>query len=489
MSKVRRSLWVTLSQNYLLMPVQLISSVIVARLLSPAEIGVFSVAIVLTSFAHTLRDFGAADYVVQEKDLTPARLRSAFGLTLVTAWLLALVLLLASGPAAAFYAEPVVADVMRVLSLNFALIPFGAVTLATLRREMDFYRLAVVKVSGSLTSHVATVGLALWGLGTMSMAWGAVAGVVMTIALAARYRPKSLPWLPGFSEWRRVFGFGTFSSAGTLVGDLGRGAPELILGRALDMTAVGLYGRATGLIEIFNRAVMGAVWMVALPYFSQDARAGGDLRASFVRAACFITGLSWPFFAVLAVTAYPVIHLLYGPQWDASAPLVKYLCVAAALTSPFWLTGSVLIADGRVRENFRAMTLAVVVKIAMLLAGASLGLEAFAAAAALAALSSAVIYFFTLRRALGLRLKDLTGATARSALVTVTTAAGPLALAWLQPFGADRLWPFLFTALALAAVGWLAGVFAFNHPIRAEMLRAADGLRARFRPASLKRPA
>ncbi|MEE8332516.1 MAG: oligosaccharide flippase family protein, partial [Alphaproteobacteria bacterium] len=114
MASIRRSLALSFAQKYATMAINIATVMILARLLTPAEIGIFSVGIAMVGLAHTLRDFGVGNYLIQEKELTPDRVRTAFGVTLVIAWIMAGVLIALSGPMAGFYSEPGVRQVMLV---------------------------------------------------------------------------------------------------------------------------------------------------------------------------------------------------------------------------------------------------------------------------------------------------------------------------------------------------------------------------------------
>src|SRR5678815_5173054 len=129
MSSVRKSLSLGFAQTYSAMIFQFVASMLIARLLVPHDLGIFSVAAVLVGLAQTVRAFGVPTYIVQEKELTEERIRSAMGVAILVGWVLAGVVALVSVPAALFYREPGVRDVMLVLALNFLLMPFGSVTM------------------------------------------------------------------------------------------------------------------------------------------------------------------------------------------------------------------------------------------------------------------------------------------------------------------------------------------------------------------------
>ena len=173
---VRRSLIVSFAEKYSITFVQLISSLIIARLLSPTEIGLFSVAMLIIGFAHMLRDFGVSNYLVQERELSPEKIRAAFTVTLIIAWTAAVLLHLLSPLLAYFFDQPSLIGLINVLSINFWLIPFSSVAFGLLRRQLNFNALYWINTLTALVSSVLAVILAYSGFSFMSLAWAAVAG-------------------------------------------------------------------------------------------------------------------------------------------------------------------------------------------------------------------------------------------------------------------------------------------------------------------------
>lgn len=462
MKSVRKSLFFAFAENYSIIAIQFVSSLIVARLLTPAEIGLFSVAVLLVGFAHILRDFGVGQYIIQESDLTDDRIRTAFGLTLILGWGMGGVLFLASSPVAAFYGSPGVKNVMMVLAGNFLLIPFGSVTMAYMRRELNFAPLYRVKTISTLIHASTTVGLAYAGFSYMSMAWAAIIGTTSSILLVNLYRPRHLPIWPSLKEARRVFSFGSFASGASVVGEIGKASPDLIIGKVLNMEAVGLFGRAMGLIEIFNRAVMQSVWTVALPFFSSRNRNGGDVRTGYLKSASYLTAIAWPFFAFLGLNAQPIVRLLYGPQWDASIPLVEILCLWGALGAAYALAGQVLIAVGEVKRYFHLQLAAQASKVVLILFAAPMGLTAICFSLVIASALNNLITHRMLKGVVDIGLGEFFAGLLKSLGVTLFVAIPVAALPILV--GNNGWLPFV-GQMAVAAIAWLAGVFLLKHPL------------------------
>src|SRR5690606_17483586 len=123
-------------------------SMVLARLLDPDDIGVYSMSAVLVAVAHIFRDFGVTSYVKRQKELNPDTLRTALGVVMCTSWTMALLMFLSAPLWSSFFGEPRVENVVRVLALGFVFIPFGALPQAVLVRNMEVVRTAKAGIFG-----------------------------------------------------------------------------------------------------------------------------------------------------------------------------------------------------------------------------------------------------------------------------------------------------------------------------------------------------
>lgn len=173
MANLKKALLISASEKYIVFALQFISSIVLARLLSPHELGIFSVGSLILSLSHALRDLGISNYIIQEKELSPTRLQTAATITLGMSWLLGSGVLLASEPLAEFYREEGVGQVLAVLSLNFFILPFGSVTAAMLRRKMQFDLLIRINLASAVAHATVSIALCYYGAGFIGLAWAA----------------------------------------------------------------------------------------------------------------------------------------------------------------------------------------------------------------------------------------------------------------------------------------------------------------------------
>jgi O-antigen/teichoic acid export membrane protein len=372
---IRQSLGITTASQAASFVLSLGSIMVISRLLTPAEVGVYSVAMALVTFAHLLRDFGVGNYLIQVPEVTPARLRAAFTMMLATSWLVALVLFLVREPAAVFYRDPGVAEVVGLLSLNFVLLPFGAPLLTLLRRDLRFGWIATVNLSSQAVHALVTILTAMAGESYLSLAWGSLAGVVTTILMLIAISPRQAFLLPTLRGLREVLQFSTQAFATSVVSEMSVRGPDLIYGRTLGVEAVAFYSRAQGVLNLAVNQLVNTAYGVFMPAFAKATRDGGDAGEVYTRAVTLLSGITMPVAAVMGVMAEPTIDLLFGDQWGRAAPLTTLLCAYHLFRAPFLLTTAALTATGQVGLALRAELVMTIAAIAIMLTSVWLSLE------------------------------------------------------------------------------------------------------------------
>nr|WP_316639068.1 oligosaccharide flippase family protein [uncultured Roseateles sp.] len=486
MSSIRRSLLFQLADNYIGVVLQLASTLIIARLLTPSEIGIFAVASVLAALASQFRDFGLGEYLIQEKVLTQQKIRAAFAANIMSSWLMAAVFFAASWPAAVFYNQPGVGDVMRIQSINFLLVPFGAVTMAFFRRELNYRPIFIAGLTANITTFLVATAGALAGFSYLSLALSSLAGLIVTVAVSVIFRPKDFPRWPSLKGFADVFHFSKHAMGIYFFGQIGKSAPEAVIGRALDMASVAFFSRANGLMEIFNRTVLRAALPLCLPYFAQESRKGERTAPGYLKATTLLTGVGWPFFVVIGILAFSAIRLLYGAQWMPSVPLAQILCLVAVLELPYWLATEVMIAEGRIDQSNRLQFIVQGLRLSSLVLVFPFGLPGACGGLAIAALLGAWVSHRFLHRIIGLHFAEVVKACMPSAMVTLITAL-PAALlcSFVTQSEGNFLFVFLGCGVCTIAV-WLFALKLCHHPFWPEVLLISGKLKARFGTAAVR---
>lgn len=478
---IRSALAYSFGTRYAATAVQFLSTLILARLLSPGEIGIYSVGASVIMIAHTLRDFGTSTYVIQEQELTPARLRTAFTLTVSIAWLLALILFFSATPLGVFYSEPGVALVMQVMAINFALIPFGSISGAILRREMRFRALMYIAVLGTMVNSLSAIVFASLGFGFISLAWSAVLGTTTTVIGNWIAERKAFLMWPSLSERHRVLAFSLRSSVSSIAAEAGHAAPNIVLGKTIGMEGTGLFSRALGYVQIFERLLQDGLRGVMLPYLSEQFRSGGDVRAKLREAAPNITSVSLLIIGLTGTLADSAIAVLFGPQWSAAVPAAQLLCVGMALRCLSPTLAAAMVATGGISSVMRVSLVATAAKFALLIALSGYGLVYAAAGFVVAEALGLAVLLWQSSRTKVFYFADYAASILKAAPPVAAACAAAWLLARYVPYGSD----FFGQVIRLGVGGtaalmlWLTLIWITDAAPKAELKRLGSKITRR----------
>jgi O-antigen/teichoic acid export membrane protein len=455
-------------------------SIVLARLLSPSEIGIFSMTAIAVSFAHVFRDFGVVTFIKQQKELNPDLIATATGVLITTSWIIAAALFLLSGRWAAYFGEPGIEDVMHVLALGFVFIPFGAIPQAVLTRNFEVEKQAIATLVSTTSYITAAVVLATNGFSYMSMAWANLVNILITGACYIILRPPEVTMRVSLKQWRRVVNFGTGAMLTSSLKAVDLALPDILLGKMSGARQVGLYSRANSTVNILNHVAGPTINYIALPYLARIHHGGHDMAGELKRVIAYITGIFWPALAMIAVLDEPIIVLLYGEAWRESAAVMSWLCVASAAQVAFSLAQPALTGIGRPYLSAIALLCAVLLKIVFGIAFYDGSLASFGMAIALADVLTILPYLYLLRTYLGLSPGDI----ARSLAKTCIVSGGVLAVALLcRDFLIPHAWHeapvVLLTAVAVLPI-WYFLMLSTRHPLSAEILLFQQALKRRL---------
>lgn len=471
MVSIRRSLVLSFMDRYSALVISVLANLVLARILTPYDVGIYSIAASLVGFASALRDFGVASYLLQEKELTVLRQRSAIGVAIVITWTIGGIVAASSALIADYYHQPGVRDVILVLSINFFFIPLTMVVITMLRREMKFGTLYRINLMAAIARSAVALTLAILGFGFMALAWSSVAGAVAIFIMTQIELPATGRLLPSLREWRHIVSYGTLATVGQVLSEVWAAAPNVIIGRLLSPAAVGLYSRAFGMVTLFSQAIIEGMSPVALSAIAMRHREGGEVRSLWLNGLTYISAFGWPFFSFVAIMTFPVIRILFGDQWDAAVPVARLICVAAMIGLLNSMTWATLQGTGSVGKYALVQLFTVPVQVAVLI-GTLLYERSLLAAgwtAIFGAILSVVASLFFLRRLAGIRVADVFGAVAKSAALTLLTCIAPATVALLMPIGPQNLWPPMLIGAAGSGFSFVGGVFLLKHPLADEV--------------------
>lgn len=479
MVNFRRSLFITFFASSSATVAQFLTSLVLARLLSPSEIGIYSITAVLVSVAGIFRDFGVSTFLQREAELSPQKIRAAIGVLFTSSWLIAIGLYFASPLAAAWFKEPAIKPVMQVLALGFLFIPFGSITHSLLTREFAAEKEVRVTIAGTTSYCISCLVFAWAGFGVMSLAWANLINIVVCGIAYIPLRPKGVPWLPSMRGWSRVLNFGMGALASNCATALNNALPDLLLGKLGNAYLVGLFSRANSTVTIFSYIAGATVNYGAVSYISQAHHRGEPLEPILGRNISLLTGIGWPVLAVTGIMGADIVAALYGPKWTGAVPAIPALVVAAAISMMFNYTPTALTAVGRPYLSAIPTVTTILVRVAVGMFFFNGTLLTFSRAICLATALTIPILLYQNAHYLGFSVVGVCKAIYRSALVAALCAIASLVLEWLLAFQLIPIYKILIASLPLTLV-WYAGLRLTGHPMAIEVNSAFRSLKKIF---------
>ena len=457
---------------------QVVSVVVLAKLLTPHDYGLVAMVMAIAGLADIFRDFGLSTAAVQARGLTHAQRDNLFWLnSALGAGLCALIA--ACGPVLAhFYGEPVVTDIARLLGFTFLLNGIGTQYRADLSRRLRFRSLALADIVGQLAGFAAGLGMALGGAGY----WALVAQQLVQAGTTLLYLGGAARWLPG--RWKRNSGMGQLLRFGRnmvgmqVVGYVNGNLDSVVIGRMFGASTLGIYNRAFQLLMVPLAQIRAPMTTVALPVLSRlDDEP--DKYSAFVSRGQVALGYSIvPGLAIVAAAAEPVVALFLGDQWESVTPLLRILAFAGAVNLLAYVGYWVFLSRNLTGQLLRFTLATFAMRVVFILVGVHWGVIGVAVGYAATPAISAPVSLWWLSRMAPIPVRELIVGYVRILLMALAgTGAG---------FGVVTLLgdvtPVLsIAAAALAVAGTYLLVGAVLPPIRRDLAEVLGTARLALR--------
>ena len=349
------------------------STFLVVRLLDPSDYGLFAMSQVVVTALAFLNGQSFATSIVQTNRLDERRVAQVFGMLLMANALLATIQFAFAPAAAAYFEEPVVADLLRVQAAIFLTIPFIALPSEWLARKLEFRKQGQVNMVSALIGAATALLLAWLGWGVWALIY---AGLSIFVARAVGLMVAASMWIrPVFNPrgaWDLVTYGGTLTLC-QLFWIIQSQSDVVIAGRLLDTHGLGLYTQALFLALIVTGRFIPPINEVALAAYSELHRADKPLGPYFLKTARLVMLVSAPVYIGLSLTADEAIRVLMGEKWVELIPILAGLALVMPAFALHLICSPVTNAMGRPKVYLFTSVAGAVIFPALFLWGAHEG--------------------------------------------------------------------------------------------------------------------
>jgi len=447
---VRGSLWMV-AMRFSIRGIGLVSTIILARLLTPADFGIVAMAMLMIGFVEVFNETGQQAALIANPNPTRAHYDSAWTVTVLIAAALTAIVLIFAPYAPLYFRDDRIVPVIQLLSLRILLGGFLNIGTIDFRRNLDFAREFRFMLGRKAATFVTTLTLALLWRDYWALVVGVVVGHVMEVALSYimhHYRPRF-----SFAKVREIWGY----SAWILVQSIGRffetRIDEVAVAGVAPPADMGRYAVAAEFGALPMTEIVEPVSRALFPNYARIAADPVLLRDVYLRVfsaavavcACLGTGL--------ALVAHDFVAVVLGAQWAAAAPLLMWFAAAGAVSGISNTVYAVFNARGQSRHSAKQTWLRVLVYAPAVWWAASTGvLLNFAIVRLVVGLVLMPTFFLRLKSVIPITLLQLVAAAWRP-LAAAAIMAGTIILADFS----EQLSSPLFRLICTVALG--GGVF------------------------------
>ena len=358
--------------------ISLATTFYVARQLLPADLGVFSMIMIVIGLAQVVGDIGIAIGLVRSQNNSSTVLSTCFWVASGIGLVLSLMVFFLAPVAAWFYEKPEIALYIRIAALGLFINFLQPVPMALLQQRLAYKSISIAQASGSLMGAVATIGLVHYGFGIWALVMQPIVGNAVNLILMGMY-----------AKWRPTFEFnlksisdiltsGFHMLGGGLIGYARNNFDALVIGKSMPARDLGLYSMAQTILYAPQHLITSTVSRVLFPLLSKVQDDMDKLREAVLKATARTALLTFPIYMGLFVLAEEFVGVVFGPNWLEMTPLIKLMMLSYMVQSITFIAGPVSFVMKKTKIMLQISFWSAVFYVAVLLVAMPYGLNAVA---------------------------------------------------------------------------------------------------------------
>jgi PST family polysaccharide transporter len=337
---------ITMTAQVIKFVLQIGSTVVLARLLTPQDYGLVAMVTVISGFVALFKDMGLSMATIQKAEINHSQVSTLFWINVAVSLVLALVLAVTAPIISWFYGEPRLTRITLALAGTFIFSGLTVQHQALLQRQMRFSALAAIEIGSLIISIVVGIALAWYGAGYWALVGSSVALSVSYAVLVWVF----CGWRPGLplrrAGVRPMLAFGGHLTGFGIVNYFARSLDHILLGRFWGANVLGLYSKAYNLFMLPIAQIRGPLTVVALPALSGLKNDPNRYTKYYCKFAFILAFITMPLMGFLFLCSENIIRLVLGSKWLGANAIFKILAIAGFIQSVETVAGIVLLSMG-----------------------------------------------------------------------------------------------------------------------------------------------
>ena len=342
-----------------------LSTLIVARVLVPADFGLVAMATAFSQSVDSFSEIGLRDALIRHAEEGAGLYDAAFTLQALRGAATGLVVAAAAPFVSVWFHEPRLTPILLILAVLAVLSGLENIGVASFRRDFRFDMEFVLQILPRILQVATAIGMALlwhnyWAL-MIAIAVSKIARLAATYAIHP-HRPRF-----ALARWRDLAGFSLWTWFVSIASIAWSRSEAFIVAPALGAAAYGIYAIAWEIGGLPTTELVGPVTAALFPGFAAARRRGDPGALPPMGVVALLMLIMVPLGIAVSAAAGPVVMVLVGPQWSAARPLVAIAAIACAIAPFGWVAHTILYAGGKVARLFVVVGASALIRVAMLL--------------------------------------------------------------------------------------------------------------------------
>lgn len=371
--------FLTVSSQGIKLCLNTVSTIFLARLLSPNDFGLIAMVNVFIGFVSQFKDLGLSMATVQKENIDNSQVSNLFWINVFLSICISICSIIISPLVVWFYNEPKVHMITIVISCTFIFGGFSAQHSALLKRQMRYDLLAYIQIISMFFGILIALFIAYSGAGY----WALVGLSITQNATSMILHWSFLPWVPSLPKkgtgLRPLLSFGKNLTGFSLFNYLARNADNFIIGKWIGPSNLGIYSKAYNLLLLPLQQIAAPIGSVAIPSLSRLNKEPIKYRQAFLQFQSKLSIIIIPAMTFLLIAADSVVLLILGNQWKEAITVFRWLSISGILQGPLNSSGWLFTSQGRTKEMFHWGIVSSIIAIISFIIGLPWGINGVAA--------------------------------------------------------------------------------------------------------------
>lgn len=372
---LKGSKWVLIS-TILSKSFQFLTTIILARLLLPADFGIIAISQIIIGIVSLFQDMGMTQALIQKKENIEESADTVFLFNIFWSLILYIALFIAAPYISSFFKNDEAVSVLRVLCLSFLFQPFNIISNSFMKRGFYFRSLLNITLLPIIFSGILSIILAYFGFGVWALVFGILTGNLLNTILGW----LSISWRPAFKFnmgiTKDMLNFGGAISMQNVIMWFENTFDDILVGRRLGTSLLGVYRLGFNIAVLPATQIAGSITDVVYSTFTKLQDDKKELKRFFLYIIKYVSLITFPIGVVIFSTAKIFIPVLLGNNWIHAVPVIQLVSLYGTIGSITFAIPTLCRAVGRPELFLRYLILLLFIIVPVYMYAVPYGLKA-----------------------------------------------------------------------------------------------------------------